>query len=146
MVVQKDNGRTYTSFPDCTCQVHASFTFAQRPPLISCSDWSRLMLHLHKKLEPRGRHNPSPDWFWAHDSFAWGATNQALGTTKEEVTRERKRKAEPRPFLWRLVCPHASREYCLLNKSCLIELSWSVISILCYDKTRTEGEELTQYT
>lgn len=31
----------------------------------------------------------------------------------------------------------------LLNKSCLFELSWSVVSILCY-KTRTEGKKLTQ--
>ena len=70
---------------------------------------------------------------------------KAPGTTKEEVTRDIKRKTETRPFLWGLVCSHISREYCLLNKSCLLELSWSVISILCYDKTRTEGE-LTQHT
>lgn len=30
-----------------------------------------------------------------------------------------------------------------LNKPCLLELSWSVTSILCYDEMRTEGEKLT---
>ena len=98
-----------------------------------------------RNWSPEGRHDPFPDWFWAHDSFAWGTTNQAPGTTKEEVTRHIKRKTETRPFLRGLVCFLLSREYCLLNKSCLLEPSWSVISILCYDKTRTEGEELTQY-
>ena len=31
----------------------------------------------------------------------------------------------------------------LLNKHCLLELSLSVISIVCCNKTRTEGEKLT---
>ena len=32
----------------------------------------------------------------------------------------------------------------LLNKPCLLELSLSVISIVCCNKTRTEGEKLTR--
>ena len=33
---------------------------------------------------------------------------------------------------------------CLLNKSSQLELSWAVISILCYKKTRIKGEKPTQ--
>ena len=101
---------------------------------------SKFMLHLYDVSL-----SPNPNWSWAHTSIAWGTTNQTPGTTKEEVTRDIKRKTETRPFLRGLVCSHIPREYCLLNKTCLLELSWFVISILCYDKTRTEGE-LTQHT
>ena len=50
-----------------------------------------------------------------------------------------------RPLLSGLICSHGFRVYCLFNKSCLLELSWSVVAILSYKETRTKGEELTQH-
>ena len=42
-------------------------------------------------------------------------------------------------------CSHISRVYCLLNNSCLIKLSSSVISILCYDEARTKEKEQPEH-
>ena len=51
-----------------------------------------------------------------------------------------------RPVLLGFICSHVSgwAAGCLLNKSSQLELSWAVISILCYKKTRIKGEKPTQ--
>ena len=80
--------------------------------------------------------------------FVEGITNQAPGICSEEGTRDIKEESQngTGPFLQGFVHSHASKSVLLaiypINLACLSYI-WSVISIFCYDETRTEEEEPT---
>ena len=73
MVVQNDKGRTYSHFFPCQVHLHLHNILLSTPALIGPG----LCFICIRNWSPKGRHNPFPDWFWVHDSFAWGTTNQS---------------------------------------------------------------------
>lgn len=141
---------THTPFPEWTW-VHTSFAWP--PPLTPPSLISLgLMLHFYKR-------NHGPEWRSPVGKtcllplLVWGSClvclvhNQSSPRNHQRGSNKRYKKGNwegLRPLLWGLVRSLCLRMNCLLNKPCLLELSWSVTSILCYDEMRTKGEKLTQ--
>ena len=71
--------------------------------------------------------------------------NYQRGSKKrEKIKREAEMGRDHSYGVWS-TCSHISRVYCLLNNSCLIKLSSSVISILCYDEVRTKEKEQPEH-
>lgn len=113
--------------------------------------------------------SPFPDWSQAYVSFAEKKSQTGVKTSGRKTcplpwlilgsclicigynqssprNHQRGNQDGSRPLQSGRVCFLVSRVYCLFNKSCLLQLSWSVVSILSYKETRTKGEELTTWT
>ena len=89
-------------------------------------------------------HDWATELNWTEALFCMEQNQSGSRDCLGEGTKDIKRETGWRPLLQGLVHFQECIVCCLFNKSCLLELSWSVISILCSDKTRTEEEEMIQ--
>ena len=122
----------------------SSFTFAQHPPLIPCPDWSWLMLHLHKKLEPKGKTQPLPwlvlgSWLICMGHNQSSPRNHQRGSNKMyEEGNWRGMKETGWVHSYRSWSTLKCQEYtaCLINPACLscLNLSFQLLATIRQDR------------